>query len=394
MKLRVLLWAGLLLGTWQSLPVAADDLEAALNAKRIEAAERLRQDNEAKMAAIRARLDEVRQWTQVQFQLAERDEIDKPRAVARIVEQWQKHRENEIFQLLQFPEKNRGAIESGRALNALLAQIGPAAYQNELNRRANPDYAVPLSAHTQTEIPEDVVAKLSHQTKTLGPKAVGRFNEPPIDVDWPVELRDEPWQEHRAAIEAARAKLLVELGSGRGVSPELDAELRRSVAALNAAFSEYRRAWAKAPREPGIDQGLKYRQICDGQRHIEKLICTVYQLISAGGSTEVLPAETFKSGNVEALLAYLQRNNLELATPAKATDRDAYYKVFNLMVWYYLDQSAATRAEQALETQLAALEGSNQEATNLILGKTLTASEQTALMIEELKFVRALIDDE
>ncbi|CAL1125396.1 unnamed protein product [Cladocopium goreaui] len=346
-------------------------------AQRIRSAEALLKENRKEIERLQKRLDETRKWTQAQFNLAERDEINKPELVSQLMQRWQNHREQEIHRLLQFPDKSAGGIESGKALNTLLKHVGAAAYQNDIARRANPDHATPLyEATASTLVDGDLLKHLSYQSKTLGAKAVGRFNDAPMDINWPAELKHERFEKHRSMIETGRDSLLNQLGSNQGITPELEAQLREAVAVLNRDFQQYRKEWIQSPPSSGESRSHKYRDLCNAERHINKLVCTVYQVVEASGMKDVMPSEEFKPGNIEAFLAYMQRHNIEFAAPSNAIDRKAYYQVFNMMVRYYLDLAAAAKAEELLEEEIDYLKETDKELTDVVLGKTLSAETQ------------------
>lgn len=364
-------------------------------AQRIRSAEALQKENRKELEKLQKRLEETRKWTQAQFNLAEREEINKPELVSQLMQRWQNQREQKIHSLLQFPDKNTGGIESGKALNTLLTHIGAAAYQNDIARRANPDHATPLyEATASTLVDDDLLRHLSYQSKTLGAKAIGRFNDAPLDINWPSELKHERFAMHRSVIETGRDLLLNQLGSNQGITPELETQLREAVAALNRDFQQHRKEWIQSPPSSGESRSHKYRDLCNAERHVNKLVCTVYQVVEASSMNDVMPSEEFKPGNIEAFLAYMQRHNIEFAAPSNAIDRKSYYQVFNMMVRYYLDLAAASRAEELLEKEIDYLKETNKELTDVVLGKTLSAETQALLTIKEMDFIQAMVDSE
>ena len=64
-----------------------------------------------------------------------------------------------------------------------------------------------------------------------------------------------------------------------------------------------------------------------------------------------------------------------------------------MMVRYYLDLKEIVNLDRELNSEIADLKTVDKDATNMILGKTMTASEQAAIQIEHLKIVRALIEN-
>lgn len=376
-----------------------DDLQTRIEQKRdsAEAARRraaaqIVKDTNERIQELETRLTEARKWTKAQFELGERDVIDKPKIMTPILARWQKARELQIYQFLQHRDKSAGAIESGRALNVLLERVAAAAYEHSQTRKINPEYAIQLYEPTAArQVNDGILSHLIYEERTLGAKRTGRFSQAPIDIVWPSVLREERWTEHRQKIEEARTLALAELESTSGLSTNAESRMRNAIADLNREFAEYRIEWVKSPAEAGKSRALEYRRICDGRRHIERLIGSVYQVLESSGQS--VPVERFEGGNIEDLLAYMHTSNLRFA-PATGTDRSAYHQVFEMMVRYYLDVKAAAQLEERLENEIGYLKERNQEATDAALGKTLSASDQAAVTIAEFKFLAEVFDDD
>ena len=312
--------------------------------------------NDKRREELRKRLADLQVWTSAQFEIGEREVIDKPKILANRLKKAEEQRENEIYRLLNFSEKSAGGIETGKALNTLLEVIGPAARDNAEARKLNPLYGVQLSAGTTgVLIDEKLWSGLGWQDNTLGAKATGKINQDPIDVEWPQILKDPRFAESRHAIEEARERLLTDLRAGKGVSSELEKAMRDAVANLNRDYAEYTKQWIKNP-PPRASRPAEYQRLCYGKRHIEKLITSTYQVVEARGIEEVAPAAQFAGGNIEDFVAYMQVNNLRFSPPSKTTDRRAYYTVFNQMLRYYLDLKAVTNAEREIDEEIARLD--------------------------------------
>ncbi len=319
---------------------------------RAEVARQIDEREAKRKEKLEARREEVRQWTKTQFEIGEREVIDKPAMMAPRLQQWQTQRDNEVFRLLNFREKSVGGIESGKALNTLLGRIGSAALENSEARKLNPLYGVPLyGATAEMQVNNEMLRKLSWEQNLLGAKSSGAFNKDPGDVEWPQILRDERWAESRHAVEEARARVLDELKAGRGVTTDLEKALCNAIATLNSDYAQFSKQWIKNP-PPVASRPEEYRRLCNGKRHIEKLINTTYQLVDATEIADVAPVEKFQEGNIEDFLAYMQRNNLQFSPATKGPSRTAYYQVFNLMVRYYLDLKAVTNAEREIDREI------------------------------------------
>jgi hypothetical protein len=312
--------------------------------------------NAKRKEELRQRLEDLKKWTDKQFEIGEREVIDRPKLLARRLKNLEKDRENELFRLLNFPEDSTGGIESGKALNTLVERLGPAARDNVESRKMNPLYGIPLADGTTGIVfDEKLLSHLSWQENTLGAKAGGKLNQDPIDINWPKVLQEARWAENRQAIEKARESILTGLRSGKGVSAELEEQIRDAVGQLNTDFAAYFKQWVQNP-PPAAARPAEYQRLCFGKRHIEKLITSVYQVSDASSLEDVGPATKFPGGNVEELLAYFQANNLRFAPPSKPTDRSAYHTVFRQMVRYYLDLKAVANAEKEIDEEIGRLD--------------------------------------
>lgn len=349
--------------------------------------------NEEKLKELEGQLAEVKTWTKAQFELGERGVIDKPKVMAPYLQRLQRERENKLYTLLQHAEKSGGAIETGQALNTLLERIGPAAYQHALTRKVDPQRALSLYEATAiAQVDADVLARLLWQGKTTGAKSTSRFNGNPLDVEWPSLLREERWTKYRLAIEKSFRQAQLELSTSSGLQVKTAQQLRDTVRSLNEEFNRYQRERVKALSDgPGYTQE-EFRRFRDSGNLIKQLIATVYQIIEAKNLQDIAPTEEFRGGNIEELLAYMHRNNLKFAAPTKGTDRQAYYRIFDMMARYYLDLKAIANLEEQLEYDVDRLKETNRQATDVALGLAPTATEQVALQIEEMKFLESILN--
>jgi hypothetical protein len=377
--------AGMMLAALAVAPLSrGDDLEERVGPKiritvsaaeqdraaRAQVAEEVRRSLAERLKVAEAKLAKLQQWTKAQFQLAERGEINKPEVMKPILTRWQQSREREVFTLLQHRDKVAGSIESGDALNTLLDQVAPAAYEHWLTRQVNPEHALPLYEPTAlSKIDQDTLRHLIIVTKTLGAAASGHFNEDPINIDWPAALREKRWSAQCQAIEKLRAQVLNDIKAGQGVTPELDQEIREAVGQLNADFTKFRQQWTRELRKTDKVPAQTYRRICDAHRHIEQMVSAVNYVVEASTRADLGPAEPFPGGTIEELISYMHRNNLRFAAPTNATDRSAYHLVFDRIVRYYLDLNAVNQAQELVEKEIEDLQATDREAIDVILGK-------------------------
>lgn len=359
-------------------------------AARIEAAEKIREERERRIRELEDQLAEIQKWTTAQFELGERGVIDKPHLVTESLERWQAGRELEIYKSLQFPEKNRGPIESGEALNMLLDRVGPAAAQNLASRRLNPEFGLPLHPTTaETILDEATFNRLMIADNIMGAKDARRGSSGLIDLDWPAVLREAEWAGRRGAVEEAAALATAELVAEEGLSPESSRKLRDAVGEFNQAFNEFRITMIRGPRPRNFS--FEYARVLEGTNHLRRLVSAAYYVSSARKIYDLPSRPKYVAGNVEEFLHYMTVNNLRFERPAEALDRKAYHQVFDMMVRYYLDQAAVTNMEKKLQQQLADERDLSREAMDVALGKTLSAFDQAALSIAELKFLTELV---
>lgn len=387
------LWASPLAALAEDINLRVESAIESLQKAQTEAALKIDERERERLKKLEGRLAEIKKWTTAQFELGERGEIDKPKVMGHYLRRWQEIHERELYTILQFPDRSKGAIESGRALNTLLSRVGPAANQNLQTRRLDPERGLPLHEATANEqVTEQMFHRLIVRDKLLGARDSRHGNADPIDIDWPALLRDKRWDTHRAAVEKARQRVLDEMARTEGITPAADEELRDAIAALNADFRAYRQEWVKQDHEPGT-KSLEYHRIWQSNKHIQKLIASAYFVVEAKTIADLPQRETFRGGNVEELLSYMTRNNLEFGPPSKDTDKNAYHQVFNLMTRYYLDQHAMTRLQQQLEEEIDESKSISRDAVNVALGKTMSANYRAALSIAELQFLDNLFDD-
>lgn len=372
------------------LKTRLDIIRAEAERERREFAKRVAETNKERIKDLEGRLEKIKVWSRAQFELAERDMIDKPRIMAPTLARWQKQRDTDKHRLLTFRAEIRGEIESGKALNKMLDWIGPMAHQSyQLGQLNAGDAPASLQPAATGIVDKPLCDHLVWQTTTLGSKASGRFNADPIDIDWPAVLMEKRWDSHRTQIENARKKVLDELKDGLIVSAAADERLRTSVESLNQEFAEYRRNYVRN----GGSAGLGYRRICNGSRHIRKLVAAVYQVVEARDYEDVVPTQGFTGGTIEQLLSFMHERRLEFAPPADK-DRVAYGRVFDMMVQYYLDVKSMLYLEERLENEVTELKRVNREATQVALGNSLSAADGAAVTIEGLRALSEFLTED
>ncbi len=374
------------------LPAEKIDVMRAANTLRgdkVIAAER-EQAFEAQINMLDKRRAEVLKWTGVQFEVGERHIVDKPRAMTKLMASWQRQRDLELYQLVQFGERSGGNIESGRALNALLESLGAAALQNSEVRRLKPEAALPLTAPAAIiEVNRALFDEIKWKDNTLGAAGVGQGNRGPLEgLDWPPILREERWKPYRDHIDDARSRATADIKSSGFITEKTDVDFRGAVNELNKDFAEFRSKWCSNNQAAG-NRSLEWQRLCGGRDHIRELVTAAYH------AAELTPAqvsyrETFNGGSIEDFIAFFRRNNLSVE-PAAPAHRSAYHKLFNMMVRYYLDERLAVNLERELDKELGTLKENRQEAIDAALRRTTTPSHETAVQIMGLDSLPRLL---
>jgi hypothetical protein len=333
----------------------AHALAISAEALRIQEAKRIERESMQRQKQLQAELDDLEQWTSSQFELGERGVIDSPAYVTEKIAQWQASRELSHFTMLQFPDKTRGEIESGRALNKLLDRVGPAAAQNRTTRHASKaSQGLPMHPTTASElVAKEMFDRLSLTHNVTGPKVVIRGDGELIDCQWPEVLREEPWEVYRTNVEKCRDKVMAELNAAQGLTPATSDELRSAVGTFNEEFKKARVEWLRAPHRDDSqkNRSFEYGRWWEGQKHLRDLVSATYCVVSARKIYDLPTRPAYEPGNVEEFLYYMQMNNLRFAA-AKPVDRVTYRRVFDMIVRYYLDMSAVVKLEEELENKL------------------------------------------
>ena len=130
----------------------------------------------------------------------------------------------------------------------------------------------------------------SQDNTATSAKIVRQGSKGPLELEWPAVLREDRWAGHRKRVEAARDRALDQLATTTGISPEADAELRNAVTKLNTDFKAYRDGWVLNEYRNSAD----FSRICEGTRHIQKLVMSAYQLVEMTNYQEACGRNRFR----------------------------------------------------------------------------------------------------
>jgi hypothetical protein len=252
-----------------------------------------------------------------------------------------------LGQLLSRNSAMNGAIAKGRAANFFLRKCGAAAYDHALYREmtrqkqslSEPQRPPSLLEQGSAEVvvlDERITRHIRYLQGDVGNKESGRLNEGPLDLAWPAFLRRDEFKSQREAIEKARDNAVAELRAGKPVSNTAADKL------LDAVNSLLKRVTQEKRKRIHTMPGEEIWSWVLAEQHAKLLMGGAYRFIEARDAEDVL-VETFKSGTIEELMAFMHRNKLEFA-PADGNGQSAYGKIVEMMIRYYHDLEALRAA--------------------------------------------------
>lgn len=340
---------------------------------------------EKKIAGQKDRLEQLkklRRWA-LQMSTQEQEEWDNapdPPVWSKQLDRWKRSRQLARTQFLHFPEKSRGAVKSGRALNFFLDACGQAALEHEtFLRQARAELKMATSPEQQ-HIAREKVTFLEGigGTETLsehdrqrircemggaGPKLIINLNDDPLPLDWPVLFRREPdFVPLCEAIREAKEAAIDEIARRGGVQPQTMNQLTDAVDALKLAFDKKYREFLSGKREENNAVSrmpyLNAKKFAIGLRH------GVLRLLEARMEEDVQIGK-FEKETVGELLAFMCRNGLRFAE-ADTNGERTYARLFRMMTGYYSDLYSLEIATEDAERQLALLQQREALLTNVM----------------------------
>ncbi|HEX7376724.1 MAG TPA: hypothetical protein VF278_06405 [Pirellulales bacterium] len=349
--------------------------------RRKEAAEELEQLRE-RISTQEARVKYMRRWTQITFQLEERNLISRPRTVSRYLQRLENQRETTKHVLLQFGEQSRGGIVRGTALNFFVDQCGPAAFELSYRRLLGPKAAPDGGDEIEREllnglsknytIDESMLRHLRYRQGSIGAKLTGRINRVPLDLDeLPLVLRQSEYTAQIDLVRSFRDHAIKELTEGKPISEQTTRHLIGALDDLNIAVQTETNKRAK--------QGsAAYLPYSDAVRHLKMLATGAKRLVEAQRREDVILDE-FNGGNIEDLLAFMYRNNLHFHESDK-NGEPTYRFVFELLAKYYTDLCAMQQAAADAASELGALRAQEQKLEDIKLGVALSNLQKADLL--------------
>jgi hypothetical protein len=338
---------------------------------------------------------------------------------------WQRSRDIARQQFLKFPEQSRGAIKTGRALNAFLDLCGEAARQQQLFQRQAAETRATLEAEIaaleQAEASaerdarlarakgrlqvaverEELLKDLRGRTKlseydcsrikclqgVAGPKMAQSVAGDPMPLDWPFLLRGDRYKEHRAAIEAGKQRAIQEIVTAGGMVPKTFEELTEDIERLASAFAKGKQVFLHGRRQegqaartdlqgqgagaaPGSESPGAISWVphyLETERFIQGLRYSIVRLAAARGEQDVRTAR-FEGETVEELMAFMVDHNLRF-DQSDINSESTYEKLFRAMNEYYLDLYALQLAEQAEQRQVEALKVREEQLRDIVYGR-------------------------
>ena len=199
-----------------------------------------------------------------------------------------------------------------------------------------------LSAHYSWGSP------VRYQRGLTGPKFSARFNNEPLEFEWPRVLRKGRYKLTIKSLEDGRNQALKQLNAGNPIELGTITRLLADVDELKEGIN----------KELGRQKRNGYRKAepyFQARRHVDFVSQAVERFVNAQKRSDV-KVEEFKEGNIEQLIALMYRNNLRFAESA-ANGQPAYYAIFQEMVTYYIDMQMASTmlAEAKSEAETNAL---------------------------------------
>lgn len=354
-----------------------------------------------RLESRRARLEHemnVRRWALGQFEIRDRGRLPDVTQTYSRLQRWRGAHDAAKQVLLDFPNRSRGGVKTGRALNFFQGLCGGLALQHQLHRKqlrsrlksleldieraqaiATPesqhDPADELPLHRLERERQDVKARLdlldrlrgrplltAHHRGHLrfergvtGGKLIISNRDGVLPLTWPSLLHEsEAYGASISAMEAARASALDELREGQGISTETQLVLLDTADAIYNAYRRDRLAWMEEIRS-GRTTPHRFDQYNVAAHFVQGLREGVSRFIEARDVEDVEPEKPFEGETVDSLMAYVGRNGLRFA-PADRNGESAYLIIYQEMVHYYTELYGLRLAIEDAQEETQALD--------------------------------------
>jgi hypothetical protein len=370
-----------------------EKLQAEIQARRLQERDEARKKRQTLLLIV-----EQKRWALAQFEPGARGLIPKSDRVPQYMLRWQRARELAKQQFLEFPERSRGSIKTGNALNFFLDACGPTAldhqvYREQLtqcqlivgqSRSRNPEdlnkelgdrldilgsdrSAIPVRLKLLEEIAgprlfgAHDLRKVYVQKGLAGPKLKMRLNTGPLPLDWPREVRFDPeYAPHCEALGKTKEEALKALAEGQPIPIDLQQRMMEEVDALcglceskvHEHFSQVRESLSNG----GAPSAETANQFTVARRFMRELRGGVVRFIEAADASDVqvseFPPEGERVGS-DQILAFMCRHGLRFAE-SDINGEVVYENLFRHLSRYYVDLYGLHLAIQADERNIEA----------------------------------------
>ena len=353
-----------------------------LEKRRRELAEKELELNRQEQRQREERLDRARKTLTNAFELDERGLIPRPERITKTLQRLQHQRDTTKFAMLQFREKWVGAIKSGEALNVFLRECGPVAFEHSFYRRiANPaggdgkgEKQLLDQLVLDYKLPEEVTRHILHRKGLIGSKLSGRLNQGPLNLDWPLVLRADQFKANRVEIEKLRNNVLAELKKGHPVSNVTADKLLKET----EDFLKKVRKEAKKQIMASNGSSRAFQPYNEAVKFSEVLVAGAYRFVE-GFSLGDVTFEKFEGGNIEDLLAYMHRNNLEFIR-SDVNGESAYFMLFDMLTRYYVDLYALKLAIAEEYKTLGKMKEDEASLRDIAFGNSMSAMQKVEVL--------------
>jgi hypothetical protein len=377
----------------QDLALLIRNREFDLEAERRRTARLELEALKSQRETLEKRVEYARKAVLASFDVSDRGFVPNPQKLPTSLRRAQLLKENMLKRLLLFSGDSKNYIANGTALNFLLELCGKSAFAGEFNRAAikagqgpNPAEVVEcLSQFTRFTLikPRDL-EQIQYQQGLAGPRLSGRFNEQPLDTNWPAILRSDTFRPRTQDIEKRRAQVLGQLKNNNGISAKSADGLLDAVRDLLTAMQDEENAMMRKTREIGGPSREKtdWFRLHRAEEPIRVLLAGCYRLIEARKIEDVMlpPLNGPKGVTIERLLAYMHENKLNFS-PSDANGQGAYGRILELMVSYYSDMAQCKIDTEYGEKRVEVLRQQEAEINEVALGNKLNNFQQTEVEV-------------
>ncbi|NLX97269.1 MAG: hypothetical protein GXY83_13930 [Rhodopirellula sp.] len=395
-------------------------LALELDKEQRQAAKDERQIIEGRIKKLQLQVEQ-KQWALSQFEVGERQLIPQSSAVPNHMKHWARARDITKEQFLNYPEKSRGAIKSGRALNFFLDACGPTALDHQVYREqlgavsnmivltANDESATEARSRQEKNMrtlgmdPEGINIRLALLDEIRGPRMLtgvelskvivqqgltgyalkSRLNEGPLPLDWPEEIRSDPgYAPHCKAIETAKQDAIKQLSYEGGIPLSVQRTLMTEADALYRLCEYNAREHFSRLREGTSSDATRGLRFTVAKRFLKEFRGGISRFVAARDPSDIQSTIFPPSGgkaSVDELMAFMSRHGLRFAE-ADYSAEPVYELLYRQMCKYYVDLYGLYLAVESEEQKIALNEQQVQKLMNREFEK-FTDPNQTSSLV-------------